>query len=97
MDKQEILDRVLSFCDVRGDMFHWRQEPFRGELFKIFQDALAGPSVTADEIHDCVRRFMEPAARWNVPMQERVVDVCTAWDDWSYAVENTAGTFADAR
>jgi hypothetical protein len=97
MDKQEILERVLGFCDVRGDMFHWRREPFRRELFRIFQDSLNGPMVSADEIHEHVRRFMEPAARWNVPMQERVIEICTAWDDWGYAVENTSAAYADAR
>ena len=89
MDKQEILDRVLSFCDVRGDMFHWRDEPFRGELFRIFQDSLAGSGVSADEIHRHILQAMQPAGRWNVCMQERVTEVCTAWDEWNYAVENT--------
>ncbi|HEY1603288.1 MAG TPA: hypothetical protein VGG64_27040 [Pirellulales bacterium] len=96
MHKQEILDRVLRFCDVRGDTFHWRQEPARSQLFQIFQDSLAETSVTADEIHEHIRQHMEPMARWHVPMQERVADVCTAWEDWDYAVQNAIGLFAGA-
>jgi len=88
MDKQEILDRVLVFCDVRGDAFYWRDEPTRSELFRIFHDAHCGAGITAEEIRAHIRRHMEPCARWNIPMQERVADICTAWDDWQYAVDN---------
>ena len=42
MDKQVILDRVLAFCDVRGDTFNWRREPHRRELFQIFLDSHRG-------------------------------------------------------
>ena len=91
MQKQEILDRVLEFCDVRGDTFHWRHEPFRGDLFKIFQESHAGPGVSGEDIFDHVRRQMDLAERWNVPMQERIAEICTAWDDWDYAVQNISG------
>ncbi len=96
MPKQEILERVLCFCDVRGDTFHWRNEPSRSDLCRTVQEAHTGPGVTGDEIHAFVRRHMEPAARWNVPMQERVADICTAWDDWDYAVQNALGVLAGA-
>lgn len=92
MDKQEILNRVLTFCDVRGDAFYWRDEPTRSELFRIFHDSHCAASVTPDEIRAYVRHRMEPAARWNIPMQERVNDICTAWDEWEYAV----GSFIEA-
>ncbi len=88
MQKPEILDRVLAFCDVRGDTFLWRNEPFRSELFRLFQESHAGPGVTGEEIHSYMRLQMEPAGRWHVPMQERVADICTAWDDWDYAAQN---------
>ncbi len=88
MQKIEILDRVFAFCDVRGDTFLWRNEPFRSDLFRLFQESHAGPGVTGDEILAHVRRRMEPDGRWHVPMQERVADICTAWDDWDYASEH---------
>jgi len=97
MDKQEILERVCRFCDVRGDTFRWRREPLRGELFRIFQDSLVSDGVDADEIHEYVRQRMEPATRWNVCMQERVADICAAWDDWNYATQNHASPLAGAR
>jgi len=95
MQKFETLDRVLAFCDVRGDTFRWRNEPCRGELFRLFQESLSGCGVSGDEIFEHVRSHMEPAARWNVPMQERVLEICTTWDDWNYAAQSL-GTLASA-
>ncbi|HVU86914.1 MAG TPA: hypothetical protein VHD36_06310 [Pirellulales bacterium] len=92
MQKIEILDRVLAFCDVRGDTFLWRNEPFRSELFALFQESHCGPAVSGDEIMAHVRCHMEPAGRWHVPMQERVADICTAWDDWDYAAQQLLET-----
>jgi hypothetical protein len=97
MQKHEILDRVFAFCDVRGDTFTWRAEPCRSELFRLFQESHAGPAVTGDEIRDYVHRQMEPVGRWHVPMQERVADICTAWDDWDYAAQNLWEAVGSAR
>ena len=97
MYRQDILDRVVAFCDVRGDAFYWRTEPRCWELFRIFQDSQNGPCVSADEIHEYVREHMEPLARWDIPMQERIADICTAWADWDYAVQNYSGLFVGGR
>ncbi len=96
MDKQAILDRVLAFCDVRGDTFNWRREPHRRELFKIFLDSHHGADASADEIYAYVSRYMDSVCRWNVPMQERVSDIRTTWIEWQYAVESYDRAYAEA-
>ena len=82
MQKHEILDRVFAFCDVRGDTFLWRNEPFRSELFRLFQESHAGPGVTGEEIHSYVRY------RWSLPD----VGTCRCKSAWPiFAQRGTIG------
>ncbi len=96
MDKLEILDQVLHFCDVQGDYFDWRSEPLRSRLFGIFEQSQYGAEVCAAEIHDHVHERMDARCRWNVPMQERVAAICAAWEDWEFAVQRHRGMATSA-
>jgi hypothetical protein len=70
------------------DMF-WEQEPYKGELFQIFEAAYArGVRVHGDDIWEWAREeFIADRDDLNDDDKQHLFAMCEAWSDWLYAWE----------
>ena len=94
MNAEEIIAEVIAFLNSslpgRG-VGNMGQEPYRGDLFKLFGEAYnngymnrdARPYLSADGLRDII------VARWQDGTQEQrdeLIDrLCTMWQEWRYA------------
>ena len=101
MNAEETITEVVTFLNSSlpgGGVGYMGQEPYRGDLFKLFSEAYrkgymnrdANPYLSADGL----RGFI--IARWDNGTQEqrdKLIDrLCTMWQEWRYAWDKYEAT-----
>ena len=88
MDEYQIADEAIEYLDLhlRGVHGGMSQEPYKGELFRIFEKAYnADLDLKADRLTD-IMMDRWPESDFNKKARQKALErLHTYWSEWTYA------------
>ncbi len=90
MSEQELVAAMANRCTVYRSMCTWEGEPARSDFFRLFlaapRDSQGVPVISGDWLRLEVKRAVGDEKSWD-EIKWIVHDVCTAWNQWQYAIK----------
>ena len=98
MTQDEIINQIVEYLDqhLRGARGAMSQEPYKGDFFKLFEEAYRGgyfdvtssPRLTGDALSDViVTRWFTGAEIEDKNREKLMHRLLPMWDEWRYALD----------